>query len=81
MAVKRLPWKFEGKKVVIRKADWNQHVSDIETALCKDLNHEIEISNTQLADALNTIDKLQAELSLYKNMVREVRRVTKRVET
>jgi len=30
---------------------------------------------------LNTIDKLQAELSLYKNMVREVRRVTKRVET
>ena len=79
MAVKRLPWKFEGKKVVLRKSEWNQHVLEIEAALCKDLNQEIETTNRQLADALNTIDKLNTELSLYKGMVREVRRVTKRV--
>lgn len=80
MAVKRLPWKFEDKKIVLRKSKWNKHVLDIEAALCKDLNQEIETTNTQLANALNTIDKLNTELALYKGMVREVRRVTKRVE-
>jgi hypothetical protein len=80
VAVKRLPWKFEDKKIVLRKSEWNKHVLDIEAALCKDLNQEIETTNTQLANALNTIDKLNTELALYKGMVREVRRVTKRVE-
>ena len=79
--IKRLPWKFEGKKHVVRKSEWNEFVADIEKRLVADLNRELEVTNKQLAEALDKVDSLKAQLLEANQTIQVVRKAVKRVNT
>jgi regulator of replication initiation timing len=74
VTTKRLPWKYEGKKVVIKKSEWSTFVEDVERRLCSDLNKEIENTNRSLKQVLDERDKLALENRDLKATITEVRK-------
>lgn len=80
MAIKRLPWTFEGKKHVVHKSEWNDFVCDIEKKLVADLNKELDVTNQQLAEALDRADKAEIQLREANNALISIRKITKVVK-
>lgn len=71
---RRLPWKYEGKKIVIKKSEWNDHVLEIENRLCKDLNRELDSAHASLKKVLDERDALAKENAILRSRMSEARK-------
>ncbi len=73
-SIRRIPWTYEGKKVVIKKSEWNEHVLEIERRLCKDLNKELDSVHLLLKKVLDERDALAKQNALFKSKITEARK-------
>lgn len=75
----RLPWKYEEKKLVVKKSEWNAFVLEIEERLCADLNKELDQTHRMLKTALDERDRYRKQFEESRSKMKEARRVLRHV--